>query len=403
MRVLICGAGIAGLTLACCLEERGHDVLLVERSPRLRDEGFMLDFFGPGYDAAERLGILPDLAAIHDPVERLVLLDARGRQRCSLPYRVLRERLFENRHFNFMRGDLERVLYRKIQRRLAVRFATTVDSFERTGRSVAVHLSDGTAETADLLVGADGAHSRIRRLAFGEECCFMRQLGYKAAAFVIAQPPGELDIGRGAITVTVPKRHVTVYPIRGRRLATFFLHKAEGRWDKLSVDSACAELRDVYGDLHWIVRRLLRQCDSATEVYFESVAQVEVPCWSRDRIVLVGDACQSVSPLAGQGASMAVAAALILADELTGTADLTEALRNYEQRMKPAIERQQRAGRRMASWLVPPDAARLTIRNLITQTSTWPLVASVIRSRMAARSVCLTPRDGAPPSKASDE
>jgi 2-polyprenyl-6-methoxyphenol hydroxylase-like FAD-dependent oxidoreductase len=388
MRVLICGAGIAGLTLAWSLERRGHDVVLIERSPRPRDQGFMLDFFGSGYDAAERLGLLPDLAAIHDPVDRWVLLDSSGRECQSLPYCRLRGRLFGDRHFNFMRGDLERVLLGKIEGRLAVRFGTTVDSIEQDNTSNRIRLSDGTSETADLLVGADGAHSRIRRLAFGEERRFLRRLGYKAAAFVINRPQGVLDTGSAtALTLTAPKRQVRLYPIRGGRLATFFLHKAEGTWDKLSLRSACAELRDVYGGVNWIVRRVLDQCDSASEMYFESVAQIEMPRWSRGRVVLIGDACQSVSPISGYGASMAVAAALILADELTRAVDIGVALDRYERRVKPVVERRQRAGRRLAPWFVPAGPFRLTIRNAITRTSTWPIVASVIRSRIEAQSI----------------
>ena len=120
-------------------------------------------------------------------------------------------------------------------------------------------------------------------------------------------------------------------------------------------------------------------------MYFESVAQVELPCWSRDRVVLIGDACQSVSPISG--ASMAVAAGLILADELTRAADVSVALDRYERRVKPVVERRQRAGRRLAPWFVPAGPFRLTIRNAITHTSTWPIVASVIRSRIEAQSI----------------
>ena len=112
--------------------------------------------------------------------------------------------------------------------------------------------------------------------------------------------------------------------------------------------SACAELRDVYGGLNWIVRRVLDQCD-ALEMYFESVSQVEMPCWSRDRVVLIGDACQSVSPISGYGASMAVAAALILADELTRAADVSVAL--------DLIRAPREAGRRTpATGGTPPGA-----------------------------------------------
>ena len=102
---------MAGLSLAGCLGRQGDDVLVVERSPRLREGGYMIDFFGPGLDVAERLGLLPRLAASHDPVDRLVFAHAAGRVRVSVRYDVLRRRLFRDRHFNFLRADLEGVLW----------------------------------------------------------------------------------------------------------------------------------------------------------------------------------------------------------------------------------------------------------------------------------------------------
>lgn len=387
MRVLICGAGIAGLTLAWCLERRGHDPIVVERAPCLRDDGYMIDFFGSGFGAAERLGLLPELESIHYPVDRLAFVNPQGEERFSVPYAALRKRLFGDRHFNFMRGELERVLYERFTGRTAIRFDTTVAAFANSGRCVEITLTGGATESVDLLVGADGVHSSVRQLAFGPAATCTRQLGYHMAAFILDDPPRQLHAHGAFVTLTRPNRQVTVYPIRGGRLATFFLHKAGWPLQDISREAACEELHRIYGDLGWVVPDLLAQCRTAESIYFDAVEQVQMPAWSTGRIVLVGDACQCVSPLAGQGASMALTAAYVLAEELDAHSDVLRALARYEERLKPVIERQQEAGRRIAKWFVPEDQPHLILRDLVTRISTWPGVAGLLRRRMAAESV----------------
>ncbi|WP_375772845.1 FAD-dependent monooxygenase [Archangium gephyra] len=388
MKVLICGGGIAGLTLAGCLERQGHPVVVVERASHFRDEGYMIDFVGSGYDASERLGLLPELERIHYPISHLTFVDERGRVRVSLPYRLLRRRFFEDRHFNFLRGELARLLYARIEGKVELRFHTTVEALEQHGGRVRVRLSDGTEDDFELLVGADGVHSQIRRLAFGPEERFARFVGCNTAAFILDSPPDRLHDHAAFTTLSVRKRQVAVYPIRGGRLATFFLHRAESPIEDLSRESALRELRTVYGGLDWIVPELLERCTQVSSFYFDTVTQIEMPRWSNGRVVLLGDACQSVSLLAGQGASMAVAGAYILAEELGAAgSDVPAALDRYEQRLKPSIEDKQAAGRRMADWFVPKSRFGLALRDLALRVSLWPGVSSMLRRRMAAESL----------------
>ncbi len=388
MRVLIVGAGIAGLTLALCLRRHGHEARIVEQAPKLRDAGYMIDFFGSGYDAAARMGLLDDLAGIHYQIPRLAFMAADGRERFSIAYPKLRRRLFDDRHFNFMRGELERVLYDQLQDDVPVRFGTTVESMRQEGERVCVQLSDGSRETPDLVAGADGVHSKVRALVFGGEERFERFLGYHTAAAIIDEPPAGAPADAFA-TLTEPGRQVGIYPIRGGRMASFFVHRTDRRLEDLSSAARRDELHAVYGDLDWLVPELLRRWDRAPEVYFDEVSQIELPVWSRGRVVLVGDACQCVSLLAGQGASMAMAGAYVLAEELA-QGEVGAALARYELRLRPSIEHKQRAGRQIAGWFVPDSTWRLALRDIVLRASVWPLASRLLKRQIAGGSLFRT-------------
>ena len=386
MRVLICGAGIAGLTLAWRLEQIGHSAIVIERAPHLRDEGYMIDFFGAGYNAAEAAGLIPDLEAIHYPIDALTFVNGAGRERFSLRYHTLRQRLFKDRHFNFLRGDLERVLHARLTRASTIRFGETVEAIDPAPDAVRVRLSGGLEMEADLLVGADGIRSSMRRLAFGPDALFVRALGYEMAAFILDGTPDGVPADR-FVTLTLPRRQVTVYPIRGGRTATFFLHEAKTNGDRSDAHRSAAEtLRREYGDMNWIVPELLRQGQRAPSVLFDQVEQVRMTRWRAGRIVLLGDAAWCVSPLAGQGASMAIAGACVLADELAAGGTTDAALERYERRLRPAIERQQRAAMRIAKWFVPHDRFHRIVRDSAARLSVSRLAAPVLRRRMAATS-----------------
>ena len=386
MKVLISGGGIAGLTLAFWLHRHGHEPLVIEKASRLRDGGYMVDFFGPGYEASEKMGILSEIEGIHHQVPRLAFLGSSGEERFSLGYAALRRNFFGDRHFNFMRGDLERLLYSKIEDRVEVRLGTEVAALEQNGTRMGVKLTDGSTDTFDLLVGADGVHSRIRELAFGPCASFERFLGYHTAAFIVEDPKMRAGVGNALYTLTVPGRQVAVYPIGGDRLATFFVHKAEHRVYDFSPETVEEELHRAYGGMGWIVPELLERRPDGGGVYFDEVAQVEMPSWRRGRVVLVGDACGSVSLLAGQGASMAVSGAYTLAEELAEAREegIAAALARYEGKLKPPVEKRQKAGRRMARWFVADNRAILALRDAAMRTATSPLASLLLRRRFAS-------------------
>jgi 2-polyprenyl-6-methoxyphenol hydroxylase-like FAD-dependent oxidoreductase len=345
----------------------------------------MIDFFGSGYDVAGKMGLLEELARIHCPIARLSFVDGSGKPRFSIEYDRLRE-LFRGRHYNFMRGDLERVLYEKVQNRVDFHFATSVRALEQNDDRVDVTLTDGSTDSFDLVVGADGVHSHVRRLAFGDAFHFERFLGYACAAFTLDPVLGVE--GDSFATLTEPHRQVSIYPIRGCRLATLFLHRTDAPIAGLAPDRAAKRLAAAFDGMDWLVPVLIDRMREAPSLFFDDITQIEIPSWSHGRTVLLGDACWCVSLLAGQGASLAMAGAYLLARELSAyPGDVGFALTCYERQLKPAIMRKQRAGRRMAKWFVPENQWQLALRDLSARMSTWPVMRPLLRSRLGADSV----------------
>lgn len=353
MNILIVGSGIAGLTLAYWLQRLGQQAVVIEQAPQLRNEGFLIDFFGSGYTVAERMHLIEALSAIHHTTPRMALVDEWGHQQFSVDDTVFYS-LLNGRFFNLMHGEFVHLLYTMIKDIVPVKFGLSVSALKQDGECVNVTLSDGTSHTFDLVVGADGIHSHVRRLVFGPEEQFCRFLGYYTAAFVTK----EVKLPRDAFySLAVPRRQIVIHPIRDNQFAVFFLHRAPYQLNSLSHETIHYELKKQYGDLGWIVPELLTQSHQADQLYFDALVQAVLPRWSQERVVLVGDACQSVSPIAGQGASLAMAGAYVLAHELATASPsmVSQALMRYEQRMKPVVERKQKIARRSARWFFAPE------------------------------------------------
>lgn len=385
MRFLISGAGIAGPCLAYWLLEHGFEVTLVERAARPRRNGYLIDFWGAGFDVAERMGALPKLRDVGYAIEELRLVNGAGRRVGGFSTRVI-NRMTHGRYISLPRGELAGVLYDLIRDRVEVLFDDSVAQLSDDGSQVSVQFERAPARKFDAVIGADGLHSAVRRIAFGEESQFERYLGYQVAAFESRGYPHRDESTYVAFTQV--GQQVARFSLRDDRTGFLFVmadsaadsagHAAPGGESGLSTASAKATLRARFGGSGWECDPILDALDDTSELYFDRVSQIEMRRWTRGRIALLGDAACCVSLLAGQGSSLAMAGAFILAHELQQSPDDPErAFVRYEDRFRPIIAERQRAARKFAKTFTPRSRFRLALRNQATRLMSVPFVAEL--------------------------
>ncbi|MFD6948657.1 FAD-dependent oxidoreductase [Nocardiopsis sp. TSRI0078] len=371
MRALVCGAGIAGLAAAHRLHTHGWQVTVLEQAPGPRTQGYMIDFFGPGYQAADLMGLLPRLRELGYHIDHATFVDHHGTPRATLGI----QQLSHLGMVSLMRPDLERALRETLPDDVQVHYDAPLRQVHHHGDTVQATLADGRTLTGDLLIGADGIHSTVRRLLWGPDTDHLRYLGFHTAAFTFTDPRIHARVDGGFYLTDTTGAQMGLYGLRDGRVAAFTVHRSPT--PRTPADPR-AELRRTHADLGWLVPRALEHCPDPEHVYYDQVAQTLTPHWSRARTVLLGDACGAVSLLAGQGASLAVGGAFILAEHLASAPTLEAGLRRYEQQWRPEVEQRQRAARRTARWFLPPTRARLLLRRAALHTTGLPGVSRLL-------------------------
>ena len=364
--VLIAGAGIAGLTLAILLKERGWQPTIVERDPAVRTEGYMIDFASTGWDVAERMGLVDELRKITYPIDALQYVDRNGDPYLSLPVTSVRKAL-SGKYTYLLRTDLERVLFERAQSRtLSVKFGTTIQSLRDSGSKVTATLSDGTEQSFALVFGADGVHSHVRELAFGPEAQFDRFLGYYVAAFQLEDH--RYGVGTALAIYEEPNRSLWVYSLGANRLSAIYIFR-HGAMGYVPPRRRTSLLKETYRGSGWIAEKILNDLPNTEPTFFDSATQIVMPSWSKGRIALLGDACACLTLLAGQGSHMAMAEAYVLAQELERHGDdYRSAFAAYERILKPATAKKQGDAVRISRFFLPSQRSFAPLRRLFQKT-----------------------------------
>src|SRR5262249_8762552 len=371
--VLISGGGIAGLTLAYWLHHHGLQPTIIEQAPKLRPEGYAIDFAGSGWDVAERMQLIPALRQSQITAPYFIFKDGGGRTLARLPTAVL-QRAFQDKMVQTMRPDLEAALYGTIRDTVPIRFGTSIQQIDQAPEHVAVTFTDGAQEAFDLVVGAGGTHSNVRKLLFGDERQFARYLGYYFATF----PVPNLDhFEECAIICLEPTRQATVYPDHHGGYTALLVYRAQDAGHISSAERK-SMLEAHYAGAGWVIPQMIASITDTTPVYLDSVTQIQMPCWSDGRIALVGDAAHCLTLVSGQGASTAIGGAYILAGELGKANDHRAAFAAYERRVRPFVEDKQRKARRFAKTFVPGSRLGVQLSYLTMKLMFTPLLARFI-------------------------
>ncbi len=380
--ILISGAGIAGSTLAYWLLRRGFTPVLIERAPRFRDGGYMIDFWGMGFDVAERMGLIPALRGAGYRIDRVEFVAGDGRLRSATGGNAF-QRTLGDRFLSIPRGDLARVIYRAIGTGVETIFGECVAAMEQRTDGVEVSFAGGGSRVFDLVVGADGLQSGVRAALFGTREKFERYLGYYAASFVTRGYPKRDE--HAYVSYAAPGRQISRYALRGDLSAFLFVFASDERMADRTRDTAAQKeiLRRIFSREPWIEwSEIERRLDGCEDLYFDSVSQISMPSWSDGRTVLVGDAAYCPSLLAGEGSCFAMAGAYILAGEIERAgADYASAFAAYERCFRPFIERKQKSAKAFAASFAPKTAFGLFVRDQVLRLSAIPAVGDFLIRR----------------------
>lgn len=366
-RALISGASIAGPVLAYWLGGAGWDVTVVERAPALRTSGYPVDIRGTAVDVVHRMHLHGEVTAARYQHAPLELLTPGGRRLCTLDFgKLLSDPNFGD--LEITRGALSEVLYRASRDRADYLFDDSIATLAQTESAVAVTFDSGRSQTFDVVIGADGIHSNVRALAFGDESSFIRHLGPYVAVWDL--PDGMFGPGSG-VMYSHPGRTAFVEHPRDQAVARAFLafrHPRPGSVDRRDTGAMVAAVRHAFAGDRWRTGEIIDTLADSSDVYFDTVSQIRMDRWSNGRVALVGDAAYAPAFLSGQGTSIAIAGAYVLASELVRHDRPDRAFEAYERRLRHYVTTNQELALRADSTVISTTRGRLLRRNLTLAT-----------------------------------
>jgi 2-polyprenyl-6-methoxyphenol hydroxylase-like FAD-dependent oxidoreductase len=341
--VLISGASIAGPALGYWLNRYGYDVSIVEKAAQLREGGYKIDIRGVAVEVVKRTGIYMDVKELSCDMLGASFVDDDGKKIVDFPAELIGMR--EEDDVELMRGDLSKLLYIMTYKNCKYIFNDSITELIETQDGIYAKFEKGDDRTYDLVIGADGIHSNVRKLIFGKEEQFTHSFG--DYYFAICSTTNHLKLDRQELFYGAANKVVNVYSTKDstEAKALFAFRSADFKYDRKDTGQNIEQIRKMFSDMKWQVPALLKSIDNSPHFYFDTVNQIRMTSWSSGRVALIGDAAYGPSWASGQGTSMALVGAYLLAGELLRAEDnYQEAFKSFQDLMQDFVEKNQKLG-----------------------------------------------------------
>ena len=350
--ILISGASVAGPALAYWLSRNGFHPTVVERAPQLRGGGYAVDFRGAAHlSVLAKMGILDAVKARQTHLSATTIVDQQDRPVAQMPAHVFAGDV------EILRGDLAEILYEATQGTTEYVFGDSITRLEEGPGGVQAWFEHAPPRTFSLVIGADGLHSNVRRLAFGEDDRFIEDLGLCVSIFSM---PDSAGLDHAGMLCSVPGRTAGVFSAGDNQaIAQLYFATPSISYDYRDVTQQKQIVAEAFADMGWRVPQLMAAMQQAPDFYFDSVSQVHLDRWSAGRVALIGDAACAAGP-GGNGTGNAVVAAYVLAGELAAAGgDYRTAFDRYERLLRPYVAKGQKQALGGKDFLAPPTAKKI--------------------------------------------
>ena len=378
MKVLIQGAGPAGLTLALALKRHKIETTIVERAAPGRSGGYVVGLRHNGLRAMEALGLKDALIERQISLSNAHYYRTDGRPFVKFNYAKLLAAA-PGGMLAILRDDIMSVL-EDAAKDLDIRYETTVRSVEELTDTIRVSFSDDTGEEFDAVIAADGYRSALRKMLFDPQGNCTTELGYRVAAWRYAPNKTQEKSVSGVSEVG---RQATVYRLRDGSAETLLCwqDKDVSRHDTAKKQQTVMK---VFGECPEPIQGAISSCEDWSESFADTMALVEMSRWSKGRVALLGDAAWSLALISGEGPSTAMAGAMVLAEELAKAEDVGTAFNVYEDRLRPVVTKLQASAKRVAGQFVPASGFGMTMQKLMMPLMTSRLLLPLVLKRSLA-------------------